>query len=82
MPIVAQFFGISIKIFFNDHLPPHFHAIYAEYNGLFHIETLEMIEGDMPGRAISLIREWATEHKAELLQMWQTKEFKKIEGLQ
>lgn len=81
MPVVSQFFGISIKMFFNDHLPPHFHAVYAEYNGIFHIETLEMIEGDMPGRAINLIREWAEPNRDTLRQMWNTKEFRKIEGL-
>ena len=48
MPEIARFYGIIIKLFFGDHPPPHFHAVYGEYNALFNIETLEMIEGDLP----------------------------------
>lgn len=46
MPEIARFYGIVIKLFFGDHPPPHFHAIYGEYNAIFDIETLKMIEGD------------------------------------
>ncbi|MEG3968869.1 DUF4160 domain-containing protein [Microcoleus sp. AT8-A4] len=38
MPEVARFYGIIIKIFFGDHPPPHFHAVYGEYNALIGIE--------------------------------------------
>jgi hypothetical protein len=51
MPEVARFYGIIIKLFFADHPPPHFHAIYGEYNALFSINPLEIIEGDLPERA-------------------------------
>ena len=51
MPEIARFYGIVIKLFFGDHPPPHIHAVYVEYVGLFNIETLEMIEGDLPKRA-------------------------------
>ncbi len=44
MPIIARFYGIIIKMYFKDHGIPHFHALYGEYNGVFSIETLEMIE--------------------------------------
>ena len=48
MPEIARFYGIIIKIFFTrEHNPPHFHAIYGEYNGTFEISTLNMIEGDL-----------------------------------
>ena len=53
MPEVSRFYGIIIKLFklfFADHPPPHFHAIYGEYNALFNLETLEIIEGDLPCR--------------------------------
>ena len=43
MPVIARFYGIVIKMYFNDHLSPHFHAIYNEYNGLFHLNSLEML---------------------------------------
>ncbi|WP_339379215.1 DUF4160 domain-containing protein [aff. Roholtiella sp. LEGE 12411] len=49
-----------IKVFFGDHPPPHFHAIYGEYNALVSIESLEIIEGDLPSRAQKLVLEWAT----------------------
>jgi hypothetical protein len=53
MPEIARFYGIIIKLFFSDHPPPHFHVVYGEYNALFDIETLDMIEGDLPNRAKS-----------------------------
>ena len=59
MPEIVRFYGIIIKLFFSDHPPPHFHAIYGEYNGLFSIENLEMIEGDLPPRARKMVVEWA-----------------------
>ena len=48
MPEIARFYGIIIKLFFGDHPPPHFYAIYGEHVGLFSIDDLSMIEGDMP----------------------------------
>ena len=82
MPEVARFYGIIIKLFFGDHAPPHFHAVYNEYNGLFNIDTLDMIEGDLPGRAKKLVVEWASINKDELKQIWNTQEFKKLPPLE
>lgn len=84
MPIIARFYGIIIKMFFiqSEHQPPHFHAIYGEYNAIFAIESLEMIEGDLPKRAYAFIAEWAQEHQQELLDMWNTQEFKQLPGLE
>lgn len=82
MPVIARFYGIVIKMYFNDHLPPHLHAIYGEYNGVFDLNTMEMIEGDLPGRAVKLVREWEKEYQDELIKMWKTKIFKKLPGLQ
>ena len=82
LPVIARFYGIIIKMYFSDHLPPHFHAIYGEYNGLFEIDTLEMLEGDLPGRARKMIVEWAGIHKKELIEMWDNKEFKQLKGLE
>jgi len=53
MPEITRFYGIIIKLFFGDHPPPHFHAVYGESNAVFNIVTLDMIEGDLPERAIS-----------------------------
>jgi hypothetical protein len=81
MPVIARFYGIIIKMYFNDHLPPHFHAIYGECVGMFDIGTLEMLEGDLPPRAIRLVAEWAALHQSVLRQMWDSKEFHTLEGL-
>ena len=82
MPEVTRFYGILIKIFFGDHPPPHFHAIYGEYNALVSIETLEIIEGDLPKRAQKLVIEWAVLYQEDLLQMWNTQDFRKLPPLQ
>jgi hypothetical protein len=81
MPVIATFYGIVIKMYFNDHLPPHLHAIYGEYNGVFDLNTLELIEGDLPSRAVKLIKEWEAEYKDELVKMWKNRDFKKLPGL-
>ena len=82
MPEICRFYGIIIKVFFGyHHSPPHFHAVYGDYNGLFNIETLELIEGDLPKRAIKMIVEWAAIYKNELMEMWKSQEFNKIPPL-
>lgn len=83
MPVIARFYGIIIKMFFiqREHQPPHFHAVYGEYNGLFNIETLEMFEGDLPVRAERLVREWALKYQNELRQIWTMQEFTQLPGL-
>ncbi|MEQ6359504.1 DUF4160 domain-containing protein [Thermoanaerobacter thermohydrosulfuricus] len=82
MPEITRFYGIVIKMYFGDHLPPHFHAIYGEYVGMFDINTLEMIEGDLPKRAKELVTEWANRYQHELLNMWETQKFQKLPGLE
>jgi hypothetical protein len=84
MPVIARFYGILIKMYFSqsEHGIPHFHAIYAEHNAVFAIETLEMMEGDLPGRAERLVKEWATQYQGELLEMWKHQEFKQLPGLE
>jgi hypothetical protein len=82
MPEIARFYGIIVKLFFGDHPPPHFHAIYGEHNAIFTIETLEVIEGDLPVRARKLVVEWATLYQTELADIWRSQEFKKLPPLQ
>lgn len=82
MPEIARFYGIVIKLFFGDHPPPHFHAVYGEYVGLFNIDTLEMIEGDLPNRARKLVFEWASLNKSELKKMWDYQEYHKLPPLE
>lgn len=82
MPVIARFYGILIKMYFKEHGTPHFHALYAEYNGVFNIESIEMIEGDLPKRAQNLVKEWAEIYQKDLLEMWKTQTFKKLPGLE
>lgn len=70
MPEISRFFGISVRIFYNDHHPPHFHAIYGESEALFAIETLRVLRGELPRRALALVLEWAAVHRAELARDW------------
>lgn len=81
MPEISRFYGIIIKMFFIDGTPPHFHANYGEYVSLFNINTLELIEGDLPPRAIQHVKEWAWSNRAELSQMWEAKQFRKLKPL-
>lgn len=57
-------------MFWRDHGPPHFHALYGDYEILVDIRTLEVLEGKMPRRALGLILEWAQEHRKELMADW------------
>jgi hypothetical protein len=61
MPTVSAFYGILIRMFFIDHPPPHFHARYGEFEATVNIATLEVMEGDLPRRALNLVREWAND---------------------
>ena len=70
MPTISVFYGILIQMFWRDHAPPHFHALYAEDEALIDIRTLEVIEGRLPRRALALVLEWAAEHRAELMEDW------------
>ncbi len=78
MPTISMFYGIVISMFFNDHAPPHFHAKYAEFKGTVDIGKLEMIEGDLPRRALQLILDWAAIHQSELLEDWRLCQEKQI----
>ncbi len=82
MPIIARFYGILIKMYFKEHGIPHFHALYGEYNGVFELATLEMIEGDLPQRAVKMIKEWGTIYQKDLLEMWTIQKFKQLPGLE
>jgi hypothetical protein len=69
-------------MFFFDHNPPHFHAIYGEYNALININTLEIIEGDLPKKAQSLVLEWAKMYQKDFTKIWNTQDFKKLPPLE
>lgn len=70
MPRISFFYGIVIAMYYRDHHPPHFHAIYGEHEAQIVIETLEPLGGELPPRALRLVREWAELHQAELEANW------------
>ena len=83
MPIISKFYGITIKMYFiqNEHIPPHIHAFYGEYVSAINIKNFEEIEGNLPTKALKIVREWIKINRKELLQIWNTQEFKKIKPL-
>ncbi len=84
MPEISRFYGILIKMFYNDHNPPHFHAEYGEFKAIITIDK-GIVEGKMPKIALKLIFDWLDLHRDELMENWQNckekKKLKKIEPL-
>ena len=70
MPRISAFYGIVITMYFRDHPPPHFHARYGDHVAEIAIETLELIDGWLPPRALRLTLEWAGDHRDELRANW------------
>lgn len=70
MPEISRFYGIIIKMYFDEHYPSHFHAEYGDFEALIEIETLAVIAGRLPPRALGLVMEWAAIHQKELLSLW------------
>lgn len=70
MPIISSFYGIIIRMFFDEHAPPHFHVQYAEFKAVVDIRKLEIKEGKLPRRAQELVLDWAELHQNALLENW------------
>lgn len=70
MPVVSRFFGIAIAFYWQDHVPPHFHAMYSGDEAMIQIRTGDVIGGFLPRRAASLVEEWRQQHVPELLDNW------------
>ena len=70
MPELCRFYGIIIRLYFDDHAPPHFHASYGGDEAVVEIDTLAVIHGNLPSRARRLVREWALLHQGELQEAW------------
>ncbi len=74
MPTLSAFFGIVIRMYYDDHAPPHFHAIYGNAAAQITIDTLEIREGSLPKRALALVLEWAVLHREDLRSDWRRAE--------
>ena len=84
MPVLSRFYGIVIRMYFqqSEHNPPHIHAIYGEDVAAVDFQTGDVLEGYLPPKALSMVREWAGIHKNELLKMWETQEFAALSPLE
>jgi hypothetical protein len=71
MPTISVFYGIVIQMFWHDHAPPHFHALYAEHEALIDLRNFRVIRGSLPRRAMMLVLDWAAEHRDELMEDWE-----------
>ena len=70
MPRISAFYGVEIYMYFRDHAPPHFHAIYGEHEASVAIQSGDLIEGVLPKTATKLVTKWAGQHLAELMVDW------------
>lgn len=70
MPTISAFYGLVIRMYHREHGPPHFHVYYQEHQATIDLETLEILAGHLPRRAIELVLDWAELHRTELRENW------------
>ena len=73
MPEICRFFGIIIRMYVEPQAPhhrPHFHAYYQENVGVYAVDKIELIAGQLPRRQHRLVEAWAELHQRELLADW------------
>jgi len=70
MPIISTFLGLTIRMYFGDHPPPHIHVAYQGFEALVNIETSKVIEGKLPSRVERLVMEWILLRKKAILRNW------------
>ena len=71
VPILATFFGIIVRMWHDDHPPPHIHAAYQGFEALIDIRTGTITEGRLPNKAASIVQEWCQRHQDELMANWE-----------
>ena len=83
MPTISTFYGIIVMMYLRDkeHNPPHIHAFYGDEAATFYISNGELYEGEFPNRAKRMVKEFVLKYQKELLDMWETDNFIKLEGL-
>lgn len=84
MPVISRFHGIVIKMYLRqrEHNPPHIHAIYGEYIGMFSLSTAEMFEGDIPSKEQVLVKKFIEQNRETLLHIWETQEFEVVPSVE
>lgn len=85
MPTISWFYGISIRMFFNDHAPPHFHAYYGDSEAQVAIGTGRILRGSLPPKQRRLVEQWALRYNGSLMAAWTLagadRPFERIPGL-
>jgi hypothetical protein len=58
LPRISEFYGVAIYMYYADHAPPHIHVMYGESEASFRIDTLHLLAGSLPARALRMALEW------------------------
>ena len=72
MPLVSEFLGIKIYMYWKEHFPPHFHAEYGENKIIVDINEGTVLKGNFPFKQLKLVLAWCELHKEELLKNWES----------
>lgn len=80
VPLLSRFYGIEIRVRWDDHPPPHIHVYYGEHRASVSVETLDVIEGKLPRRVRALVLEWALQHRVELRRAWSAVDRHEVPG--
>jgi hypothetical protein len=72
MPIISSFFGILVRMYFDDHPPPHIHVEYQGHEALLAIADGRVLNGSLPRRAEALVQQWCVDHRRELEEVAQS----------
>ena len=70
MPVISFFYGISIRMYHNDHAPPHVHVEYQGWEAFVAIATGDVLDGRLPRQASRVVKEWCQAHPDELRENW------------
>ena len=84
MPVLSRFYGIVIRMYFRqaEHNPPHIHAIYGDNVAEITIQDGSILEGSLPPKALSMVREWIDLNRSDLLSIWESQEFRPLKPLE
>jgi hypothetical protein len=86
VPTIAYFLGIAVRMFFNDHDPPHFHVRYQQFRARVRVEDGAIIDGRLPPTVTRLVKEWTQLRRDALMRNWMAartdQQLEWIEGLE
>lgn len=74
MPLICEFFGIKIYMYWDEHMPPHFHAEYGDLKAIISIQEAVTIKGSLPSKQLKLVLAWCEIHSVELMDNWDSAE--------